>query len=48
MGMLVFLKKPKVQEPFTETTFECKHGAHGFSKKHDAIAMAHLRRFAGQ
>ena len=22
-------------------------GAHGFSKKHDAIAMAHLRRFAG-
>ena len=24
---------------------EC--GAHGFSKKHDAIAMAHLRRFVG-
>jgi len=23
-------------------------GAHGFSKKHDAIAMAHLRRFAGR
>ena len=22
-------------------------GAHGFSKKHDAIAIAHLRRFAG-
>ena len=26
MGMLDFLKKPKVQEPFTETTFECKRG----------------------
>ena len=23
-------------------------GAHGFSKKHDAIAIAHLRRFAGR
>lgn len=23
-------------------------GAHGFSKKHDAIAVVHLRRFAGQ
>lgn len=23
-------------------------GAHGFGKKHDAIAMAHLRRFAGR
>ena len=23
-------------------------GAHGFSKKHDAIATAHLRRFAGE
>lgn len=23
-------------------------GTHGFSKKHDAIAMAHLRRFAGR
>ena len=26
MGMLDFLKKPKVQEPFTEITFECKRG----------------------
>ena len=26
MGMLDFLKKSKVQEPFTETTFECKRG----------------------
>ena len=23
-------------------------GAHGFGKKHDAIAIAHLRRFAGR
>lgn len=26
MGMMDFLKRPKVQEPFTETTFECKRG----------------------
>ena len=26
MGMMDFLKKPKAQEPFTETTFECKRG----------------------
>ena len=26
MGMLDYLKKPKVQEPFIETTFECKRG----------------------
>ena len=60
MGRIEFLKKPKTEEPFTETTFECKRaypnaklhiiegGAHGFGKKHDAIAIAHLRRFAGR
>ena len=26
MDILTFLKKPKVQEPFIETTFECKRG----------------------
>lgn len=26
MGILDFLKKPKVQETFTETTFECRRG----------------------
>jgi len=26
MGMMDFLKKTKAQEPFTETTFECKRG----------------------
>ncbi|MBQ8621678.1 MAG: hypothetical protein IJ422_05130 [Oscillospiraceae bacterium] len=26
MGIMDFLKKPKVREPFTETTFECKRG----------------------
>jgi len=53
MGMMDFLKKPKAEESFAETAFECKQGcltieggAHGFGKKHDAIA--HLRRFAGR
>ena len=26
MGMMDFLRKPKAEEPFTETTFECKRG----------------------
>ena len=26
MGMLDFLKKPNAQEPFIETTFECRRG----------------------
>ena len=26
MGIMDLLKKPKVQGPFTETTFECKRG----------------------
>lgn len=26
MALFQFLKKAKVQEPFTETTFECKRG----------------------
>ena len=26
MDIFAFLKKPKMQEPFTETTFECKRG----------------------
>ena len=55
--MFDFLKKSKVQEPFTETTFECKRGGltiRGTKYRPEgenlpvAIVIAHRRRFAGR
>ena len=67
MALFPGMKKRKAQEPFAETTFECRRGAltirgteyrpdgadlpvaivcHGFSKKHDVIALGYLRNFA--
>lgn len=55
MQMLDFLKKPKVQEPFTETNFECKRdnltlrGTECCPEGEDLpVVIARLRRFAAR
>lgn len=55
MGILDFGKKPKEQDPFAESLFECRRGdltIRGTEYRPDGdnlpVAIAHLRRFAGR
>lgn len=47
MGMLDYSRQTQCAYPNAKR-FCLEGGAHGFGKKHDAIAVIHLRRFVGR